>query len=184
MTPELEEPDYWLMCETSQFCGRDEDEWFILEWWDGEWVVYKSPRHSIYSDDSGPMPDCAICYPPDHDLRAQAPEPPWTCPNSCGHSREDHVCDGTETERKNCLRGCHGHDGSDGPCDCSVKVYPAQPEPQQPAAEPKAGHAFARCVGKAYRVCERDGAQHFVRAGCCRCGRPQSGHPVKENNDL
>ena len=45
-------------------------------------------------------------------------EPLWVCPKNCGHSAWDHFC-----ERPDCKRdGCHGHDGSDGPCDCDVKV--------------------------------------------------------------
>lgn len=40
---------------------------------------------------------------------------PWTCPKGCGHSKADHACLSPTCKRN----GCHGHDGSDGPCDCS-----------------------------------------------------------------
>ena len=48
------EPKHFLMCETSIFHGRNEDDWFLLEWWGpaGGWVVYEAPLRSLYSDDS------------------------------------------------------------------------------------------------------------------------------------
>lgn len=69
-SPAPQEPEYWLLCETSQFCGRDEDEWFTLEWWGvhEQWVVYPSPRQSIYTTTDGPQhapapqaPEAARC---------------------------------------------------------------------------------------------------------------------------
>ena len=53
---DLDRPDYHGGCEATVFHGRDEDDWYLLEWW-GEgigWAVYKMPDRSIYSDDSGP----------------------------------------------------------------------------------------------------------------------------------
>lgn len=43
----------------------------------------------------------------------------WECPKRCGHSIEDHYSCREEGCQRN---GCHGHDGSDGPCDCDVVV--------------------------------------------------------------
>jgi hypothetical protein len=71
--------------------------------------------------------NCAQCQ------RGDA-SPEWQCPNHCGHSREDHICNGTRAEAVECKRGCHAHDGSDGPCDCTHK----ETEPEVKKRCPKA----------------------------------------------
>lgn len=54
------------------------------------------------------------------DLQAARRAEEWRCPNNCGHDRLDHVC-----PSEGCTRGCHAHDGSDGPCDCTLKIEAA-----------------------------------------------------------
>jgi hypothetical protein len=57
MEPNIKEfPEYFALCEISSFHGRNEDEWFILEWWGKAigWAVYETTHSSIYSCDSGP----------------------------------------------------------------------------------------------------------------------------------
>ncbi len=49
-------PDYMCYAEISSFHGRNDDEWFLLEWWGDSmgWVVSAAPVCSLYACDSGP----------------------------------------------------------------------------------------------------------------------------------
>ncbi|HEY6547619.1 MAG TPA: hypothetical protein VI589_06925 [Vicinamibacteria bacterium] len=45
-------------CEATLFSGRDEDDWFLLEWWgpEGGWAVYNAPREPLYDGSDEEMP--------------------------------------------------------------------------------------------------------------------------------
>jgi len=52
----MSQPDYICHCEVSLFHGRDEDDWYLLEWWStytgwpkGQWVVYQAPTEAVWS---------------------------------------------------------------------------------------------------------------------------------------